>query len=356
MGAMSDLREPGIPEPPSLDDDHIGGDRVEQLLRLAGPREAVPADRMRRVKAAVRAEWRQETRARSRRMASVWSLGALAAAALVLIALRLAVSDRPAVPEPRLELATVEVLSGAVRLVSSSDPASEPTLFRIGDRIREGDGVDTTSGGLVGLRLTTGASVRVDRGTRLRLMSHGAMFLDEGAVYVDSGDRPDARSIEVRTTLGVARDIGTKFEVRLNGSSLRVRVRDGLVRLSQSRESHEASPGDELTLDGDGSVVRRTVPLHGPEWHWAAALARPFDLEGRSLRDFLNWIAEENGWQLQYADGAVEEKAVTTILHGSIQGLTPDEALSAVLPASGVGYLLKDGVLRIRLGVEGSKN
>ncbi len=353
---MSDPREPGVPSGPLLDSDHIGGEHVEQLLRLAGPREAVPADRMRRVKAAVRAEWRRETRTRSRRMVSVWSLGALAAAALVLVALRLAGPEAPAVPTPRLDLATVEVLSGAVRLISSSDRASEPTLFQIGDRIREGDGVDTTSGGLAALRLGSGASVRVDRGTRLRLMSDGAMVLDEGAVYVDSGDGPAARPLEVRTRLGVARDIGTRFEVRLDGSSLRVRVRDGLVRLSQSRESHEASPGDELTLDGDGAVVRRTVPVHGPEWDWAAALARPFDLEGRSLRDFLNWIAEENGWQLQYADGAVEEKAVTTILHGSIQGLTPDEALSAVLPASGVGYLLEDGVLRIRLGAEGSKN
>ena len=87
---MSDPREPGVPSGPLLDSDHIGGEHVEQLLRLAGPREAVPADRMRRVKAAVRAEWRQETRTRSRRMDSVWSLGALAAAALVLVALRLA--------------------------------------------------------------------------------------------------------------------------------------------------------------------------------------------------------------------------------------------------------------------------
>lgn len=342
---MSDRRESGFPESPlSEDDDHIG-----PLLRLAGPREAVPADRMRRVKVAVRAEWRQQTRTRSRRITIGWSLGAVAAAALVLVGVRLAVRDDPAVQSPRHDLATIETLSGAVRLISSSERGAEPTLFQIGDRIREGDGVDTTSGGLAALRLVNGASVRMDRGTRLRLMSDATMVLDEGAIYIDSGDSRGARSLEVRTKLGVVRDIGTRFAVRLNGSALTVRVRDGVIRLSQSRQSHDARPGDELTLDGSGSIVRRTMPVYGADWAWALALARPFDLEGRSLRDFLDWIAGENGWQLRYADAAVQEKALKTILHGSIQGLTPDEALSAVLPASGVAYRLEDGLLRVRL-------
>jgi ferric-dicitrate binding protein FerR (iron transport regulator) len=151
------------------------------------------------------------------------------------------------------------------------------------------------------------------------------------------------------------RDIGTRFEVRFNGSALRVRVRDGVVRLSQTRQSHDAQPGDELTLDGSGAIVRRTVPVHGADWAWAMALARPFDLEGRSLRDFLDWIAGENGWQLRFADAAVDKKSLTTILHGSIQGLTPDEALAAVLPTSGVEHRLENGVLLIKLGAGGTK-
>jgi len=349
---MSDQREPGFPKRPLPDD----GDYIGPLLRLAGPREAVPADRMRRVKAAVRAEWRHQTRVRSRRIALGWSLGVCVAAALVLLGVRLAVRDDPAVQSPRHDLATIEALSGAVRLVSSSERAAEPTLFQIGDPIREGDGVDTTSGGLAALRLAGGASVRVDQGTRLRLLSEATLALDEGTIYVDAGGTRGARTLEVRTAVGVARDIGTRFEVRFIGSALRVRVRDGLVRLSQSRQSHDANPGDELTLDGNGSVVRRTVPVHGADWAWAVALARPFDLEGRSLRDFLDWIAGENGWQLRFADSTVEQNSLTTILHGSIQGLTPDEALSAVLPTVGVEHRLENGVLLIQPSAGGTNN
>ncbi len=331
-------------------------EQIEQLLRLSGPREAVPADRILRVKAAVHAAWRQQTRARSRRTAIGWSLGALAAAALVLVGVRLAIRDAGSVERPRHELATIDALSGAVRLVSSSEPSAQPTLFQIGDRLHEGDGVDTSSGGLAALRLAGGTLVRLDRGTRLRLVSDGTLTLDEGRIYVDSGDGPGARSLEVRTAVGVARDIGTRFEVRFNGSALVVRVRDGLVRLSQSQQSHDAQPGDELTLEGNGRVVRRTVPVYGTDWAWAVALAVPFDLEGRSLRDFLHWIAGENGWHLRYADAAVEEKASATILHGSIKGLTPEEALAAVLPASGVAHQLENGVLLIQLAAGATKD
>jgi len=353
---MTDQYKPEFAARPPLDGNHVQSDQIGPLLRLAGPREAVPADRMRRVKAAVHAEWRQQTRARSRRSTLVWSLGAFAAAALVLIGVRLAVHDVSVVPSPPQALATIEALSGAVRLISSSERAAQPTLYQIGDAVQEGDGVDTTSGGLAALRLAGGASVRLDRGTRLRLMSDSTLVLDEGAIYVDSGESRGDRSLEVRTAVGVARDIGTRFEVRFNGSALRVRVRDGLVRLSQGRQSHDANSGDELTLDGNGSVARRTVPVYGTDWAWAGALARPFDLEGRSLHDFLDWIAGENGWQLRFADAAVERKSQTTTLHGSIEGLTPDEALAAVLSTSGVEYRLENGVLRIEPGSGGVKD
>ena len=81
----------------------------------------------------------------------------------------------------------------------------------------------------------------------------------------------------------------------------------------------------------------------------------PVDLDGRSLREFLDWIAGENGWQLRFADAAVESQAQTT-MHGSIEGLTPEEAFAAVLPTAGVEHRLENGVLLIRLAAGGTKN
>ena len=61
-------------------------DPIEQLIRLAGLRGPLPPDRMHRLRATAHAEWRAQTSARTRRRAVAWSLGALAAAALLTIA------------------------------------------------------------------------------------------------------------------------------------------------------------------------------------------------------------------------------------------------------------------------------
>lgn len=319
---------------PERDTDHI-----EQLLRLAGPREAVPPERALRVRAAVRDEWRRQTRARAQRIRVGWAIGALATAALVLVGVRLAVRDSAPIDGVGPAIATVETVAGLVG-------------FQIGDQVRAGSSLATGADGRMAVRMVGGAVVRVDRETRLQLVSGSALLLGEGAIYVDSGTSAGLAAIEIRTKLGVARDIGTRFEVRLRGSALRLRVRDGLVQLTQGRATHEAKPGDELTLDDSGRLARRTVPVFGADWAWADTLATPFELEGRSLREFLAWIAGENGWRLRFANAAVEEQAAKETMHGSIEGLTPEEALAAVLPTTSVEYQLEDGVLTIRAGAD----
>lgn len=347
---MSNKHDQPFAGGPLPDSDPLG-----ELMRLAGPREAVPLERMLRVKAEVREEWRRQTRARSQKIIIGWTLGALATAALVLVGVRLAVRDDGAVGIPRQTVATIETLSGTVRpMVAPESGVAPSSSLQVGDAVQEGSGVDTTGGGRAALRLASGVLVRVDRDSRLRVVSQAALVLDEGTIYVDSGR--GASALEVRTKLGVARDIGTRFEVRLGRSALRVRVRDGRVQLTEGRQSHDAKAGDELTLDEKGSLVRRTVPVYGIDWDWAAALARPFELEGRTLREFLDWIAGENGWQIRFADAAVEKKASTAILHGSIRGLTPRDALAAVLPTSGVEHQLDNGVLIVRLSATERKN
>lgn len=332
-----------------------GSDRIEQLLRLAGPREAVPPERLRRLRAAAHADWREHTGLRMRRRAIVATLGAVGIAAAVLLAVRV-LSPDVVPPRAARTVATTETVHGAVRVIKTGAPAAETTLLQVGERVAAGQGVDTRSGGQVALRLVDGTSVRVNGGSRLRLIEATVLALDEGTVYIDSGGATGAPSLEVRTPIGVARDIGTRFEVRLLDEALRVRVRDGRVQLMQSREPHEAAPGEELTLDGSGTVVRRAVPVFGAEWAWVLAVGRPFDLEGRTLLAFLTWISDENGWQLRFEDAAVERKAEATVLHGSIEGLAPEEALAAVLPSTGMEHVLEAGMLVVRVSARRTTN
>jgi ferric-dicitrate binding protein FerR (iron transport regulator) len=165
---------------------------------------------------------------------------------------------------------------------------------------------------------------------------------------VDSGFEatPDA-TLDVRTPFGLIREIGTQFEVRLDDESVRVRLREGAVIVHGADRKHEVHAGSELTVNRDGSVVRGTIPTYGPEWNWLVGVTPMPDLEGRSARAFLEWVARERGWTLAFADEAVARAAGEVVLGGTVQGLTLDEALDAVLPTCRMSYRIERGVLVI---------
>lgn len=332
-------------------------DPIEQLVRIAGPREPVPGDRLARLKAAARSEWQAHTRARRWRTRLGWSIGGLAIAALLVLAVRLGGERWGVARVPGRELAAVEQVRGAVTRVPSLDAPRAPAPVKVGERLREGDRIATSGGGWLAVRLAGGGTLQLDRGTRVRWLSAAAVALDEGTVYVsarrggpaseaDPGGSP--ASFEIHTAFGIVREIGTQFEVRVDPAALRVRVREGLVRVSGQRASHDVRAGNEMTLAGDGRIAWRPVPAFGPDWAWATILAAPYQIEGGSLQSFLDWVAGETGLHIRFARRSDEQQASTMILHGSIDGLSPDQALDAVLPASGVDHELIDGELVIR--------
>jgi ferric-dicitrate binding protein FerR (iron transport regulator) len=302
---------------------------------------------MHRLKEAARAEWRVQISARTRRRTVAWSLGALAAAALLVLAVRFETRPTTDGPPVRSDIATVEQLRGAVHVVPPLGVDGASMVATIGVRLRDGDTVDTTTGGLAAVRLASGATIRVDRGARVTWVSAQVIALEQGAVYVDSGNGSLNSALEVRTALGTARDIGTRFEVRVERDTLRIRVRDGLVRVNQRQQTHDVTPGSEVTLDTDGRLTQRPIAESTAAWAWTTTLATPFALEGRSLGEFLTWVVDETGWQLRFARARDAETARTLTLHGSIEGLSPEQAIEAVLPASGVEHLRRGDTLII---------
>ena len=99
-------------------------DRVGSLIRLAGPREDPPQDRMERVRETVREAWLEQTAQRRvrtrRRVAAV-----LATAAMLIVAV-LAVLNRSSIPTEPTELsASVEAVFGTAWSRSVTGSASE---------------------------------------------------------------------------------------------------------------------------------------------------------------------------------------------------------------------------------------
>jgi len=313
-------------------------DPVARLIRLAGPRESATAERAARVRDAVHARW-VEAVMRERRRKALFRTARIAAGLL-------------------LALGTVLWLRG--RIPTTGAPAA--SIIKVnGSVLVNGRPIDATGGGLsaaaeiatgpdgrVALHLQGGPSVRLDTDTEVRLISAGVVEMRHGALYVDTGPHvavgpaaaPAPETIRILTDLGRVRDVGTQFEVRLAGGALHVSVRGGVATLERDDRSYAARAGTRLSVDARGAVETGTVALHGADWDWVLAVAPPFDLEGRTLNDYLDWLSRETGWTVTYADPSIGSDAATITLHGSTSGLRPDQTPAVVLPTCGLDHRL----------------
>lgn len=333
---MSDQHRRGTPSA-GPDDDQLA-----ELLRIAGPRVEAPLDRSARVRQSVHQHWRAHTRRRARRRWIGVSLTLLSTAALVALVIRggLPWATTDPVPAAAAIVATVERMDGVVQAwPDGADPVDARTLAP-DTGVHADDWVTTGARGRVALRVTNGVSVRLDVGSRARLSSPMVIELSEGAVYVDTGQ--EVTGLEVRTPLGTARDIGTQFEIRVRDSALRVRVRTGVVELWRDDRPISARPGTELMVTDDG-IVSSAVSPFGPAWDWVVGIAPALEIDGRTLAAFLEGMSREHGWTVHYADTALERDAADIILHGSVTGLTPHEALAVAVTTSGLDHQLQDG-------------
>jgi hypothetical protein len=55
------------------------------------------------------------------------------------------------------------------------------------------------------------------------------------------------------------------------------------------------------------------------------------EIDGRPLKDFLNWAGRELGQPVVFASPESEAEAAKVMLSGSVAGLAPKDALAAVL-------------------------
>jgi len=312
-------------------------DEVAALLDAAGPRPRLPEDEVAPIRAAAREAFQRQARRTARRRRLVWAVGgSLAASLLVTIGLTLRPLRPSAAPGAGRPVATVELTGGDVAVLDAEGrPAASRTVL-------SGAVLRTGGSGRAAVRLPGGTSVRIDAGSAVRLDSPRLVSLERGAVYVDAGPagRP-GQEVEIATPLGSVRHVGTQFETRLlprsgpGGPALRVRVREGAVLVEQADETLQVRAGGELLLEAGSRPERAEISVHGPGWDWIQRTAPPFEIEGARLVDFLDWASREAGLPWRLAGPRAGSTPEDVILHGSIEGLTAEEALAVVLPSSG---------------------
>jgi hypothetical protein len=317
-------------------------DDISRLVRLAGPRTAVPDDVSGRVQAAVHSRWRQTVVARRRRRI-VLATAAVLAGLAVMTMIERSLRPRAADPRPAAATATAAILERVTGGALWSAFGGPLHALAPGAEVGENTWLVTRETGRAALRIPGGASIRFDTNTRAQIVSTSVILLDRGALYVDTGTA-DRAPFEIRTAQGVVTHLGTQFEVQATPDTTRVRVREGKVVMVRGTDRREATAGTELAIGVEGRLVRRDVAVFGAEWNWVEQAAPEFTIEGQTLEALLHWTARETGWTIRFRSSDTARSVAGIRLHGSSAGLTPSETLEAVLPTCNLSLRLEGGI------------
>lgn len=323
---------------------------MARMLRLAGPRDPIPQDIEARVYNVTEQAWRRSIiEARSARVYDnvhrEWSkhgwhsrlrrwLMPLALAASAVMAVALIVQQQSPTAPPAMPAGTVS------RVVDLDGGADLPLP---GAPLYPGEQLETGSMEGISLTLANAESLRLGPDTAVEILAADRFRLLRGRVYADTGDLMYRRGqLVVETPLGAVTDIGTQFAVFSEDDRLEVAVREGRVDVSRGAAVHMAVAGELLELDSGGQPNISALLPHDEYWDWASALAPEFDIENKSLLDFLRWAARETGLELEFEDQDLRMSAMRTDLHGSVSGFDPLEAVESVLVTTAYKYRIED--------------
>ncbi len=313
-------------------------DNIERLLKLAGPRPEPSAAVRDEVYAAVRQAWESgHRRSRNRRTL------AFAVAATVVVAVFIAWWLPARSPAPVFDGPLAQLDRGELEI--SADAGWRPVAT--GDTL-DGGAVLRTVADPAGLAMLNGVSLRLGRSSQIELLTPRRVRLHGGRLYADTaGKRFHAGSaIEIETPDGLVRDVGTRFEVRVEPGRTAVRVRDGVVMLATGSGEAAAGRGQALLFD-NGQLERDVVSPTSPDWSWTLVVAPHFDTDGRRVSELVDWVARETGRELRYADALVRNSAVSTRIHGSVNAASPEETLELALQTTRFSFDLQEMALTI---------
>ncbi len=206
-----------------------------------------------------------------------------------------------------------------------------------------------------GLSFQLGSSqnqVRADQDTELRLLSDCRLDLVSGRLYIDTQPRPPASqncALQIDTQFGTVKHIGTQFIVASSNEAVQVLVREGRVEVNDGNQIHTVSYGQKGNLDASGIFRSELIQSHGTLWTWIEQLAPGYDIEGRSLNDFLEWFCRETGKKMTFESVEARTVAKGTVLHGKHLDMEPMLALDLILQTNDLSWEEQDGTIHIFL-------
>jgi len=320
---------------------------LEELFRHASVREKPPHEDEQAIRQALHEQWKELTRKNKRRRTFMTWAAVASVALAVVVGLNL--GKNPVSNVPVMEIAQVEKLEGRVLNQPSGDSTGinleSSAVLEPGNRI-----VSAEKSGLA-IRWMSGESIRVDEHTELRLTSASAMELVSGRIYLDTSDAETSSKLVITTPSGTIRHLGTRYMTEVSAGGTSVSVREGRVQVLHSKWAAEASAGEQLNVNVAGGYELEPVVTYGPRWQWTEELAPAFISNGRTIADFVAWVAHETGRVVEFSSPQAEQLAAETQLRGQVD-LEPMRALTLVMQTSDLTSEIDAGSIVVALLVE----
>jgi FecR-like protein len=319
----------------------LDSETLERVLTEALSCEPLSDVAMQRLRDGALREWVSANR-QPRRVRYIPNWAWAAAAALVCIAVGISALLRPGTP--------VETFGSVVRVDSGGNELADGWLHhhtvKAGSVLIGGDRLTCRGSALIALAV--GGTLRVAADSVLTFSSATDLTLQRGRIYLDFPPDGSAAALGVKTWAGTIVHVGTQYEVLSDSQIVRIRVREGRVELRRESVRTVLDAGTQLTANRDGSLSTHEIPTYGGDWQWVASLAPDYEIEGQPLVRFLQWVARELGRPIEFADPHAREVAERTILHGSVKGRDPMEALVTVLSTTSLSYEIRGDTIWIQ--------
>lgn len=190
-------------------------------------------------------------------------------------------------------------------------------------------------------RLDDGSVVRLAPRSRLRV-SHAANARDtwlDGEAYF-AVTRDESRPFRVRTRAGMVEVLGTRFDLRVEASNLRLVVTEGLVAVATDGDRREVAAGEIATVDSAGTITIATVERPAELLAWTRGF---MVFQDTPLRQVAVEIQERYGIKVLLPDSAIASRTITAwFTHQNVE-----QVLTAVCRAVQAHCSLEDGVASI---------
>ena len=201
-------------------------------------------------------------------------------------------------------------------------------LIDFDDPLFTGQSVRTASDSNLSLAMSSGVRVSLDSETQIEAIDSETLKLLAGRVYIDA----DQGSVRIAANNAVLTDIGTIYDVVVDGRVTRVNMREGKLEIAVGGAIHlvkaERGMGERVVVTNARVVKQSGLPTTSPYWDWHTSEAK--SLHNLSVHDYLKHMARTKGYELAYNTELVAQQARLETLVGASQ-TTADVAFNDVM-------------------------